>query len=368
MAQINCPVCTFINNFSNTHCECCDSPLRSDIIENPNEDQFMSLTGEDRSKAKEYLQVTNNDIDKAVALFFEDKDRGLTNQDFVSQQNEFMNMFMQLINSSARGRYEKPKDLDDLICQLLYTRGRNTPHYCAMCDSRGFLLCSKIISHKDTVQEIVRLIPQEDLQELKYDSSNHKDLVAEIVSKIEEKYLPKIITNLKTYFKDAYYNREQMLKSDDLEYVEEYMNSRNGMEFRIIWDTLHLGIEGNIEESKLEDLLGNLAKSEEFHSYLNQSWESPVYNHPASQEALSNLVKINLTKESEHYDKLKEKKCAICMEEFLPDGREIVMLKCHSFCSGCILEWLENHNDTCPVCRKTVGEPINKKRKNEDIN
>ena len=146
------------------------------------------------------------------------------------------------------------------------------------------------------------------------------------------------------------------------------MNQRNGMEFRIIWDTIHQGKDGKIEEDKIEDMLINLSQSSEFHSYLNQSWESPVYNHPASQEALSNLKKINLTNESKELDTLKGKKCAICMEEFLPDGREVVMLKCHSFCSGCILEWLENHNDTCPVCRKTVGEPINKKRKNEDIN
>jgi hypothetical protein len=25
----------------------------------------------------------------------------------------------------------------------------------------------------------------------------------------------------------------------------------------------------------------------------------------------------------------------------------------HSFCNGCILEWLENHN-TCPLCRRVV--------------
>jgi len=368
MAQVNCPVCTFINNFSNSHCECCDSPLRADIQENPNEEQFMNITGEPRPKAKEYLEVTNNDVDKAVALFFEDKDRGISNADYINQQTEFMNMFMQVINGSLRRTYDKPKNLDDLICQLLYTRGRNTPHYCEMCDSRAFLLCSKILSHKDTTQEIIRLIPQEDLEELKIDSSIHSDLVKEIVEKIEEEILPKVIVNLKKYFLEAYYNRDDLLKTQDLSYVEEYMDSRNGMEFRTIWDTLHQGIEGKIDETKISELLEKLSKSEEFHSYLNQSWESPVYNHPASQEALENLKKINLTNESEEFKILKDKKCAICMEDFLPDGREVVMLKCHSFCSGCILEWLENHNDTCPVCRKTVGEPVHKKQKIEDIN
>ena len=144
------------------------------------------------------------------------------------------------------------------------------------------------------------------------------------------------------------------------------MNSRNGMEFRIIWDTLHQGKDGNIEEDKIEDLLDKLSKSEEFHSYLNQSWESPVYNHPASQEALNNLKKINLTKESKELETLKDKKCAICMEEFIPDGREVIMLSCHSFCAKCILEWLENHNDTCPVCRKCINDKSNNSKKDDE--
>ena len=29
-------------------------------------------------------------------------------------------------------------------------------------------------------------------------------------------------------------------------------------------------------------------------------------------------------------------------EDFIPDGREVIMLKCHPFCSTCILQWLEN--------------------------
>ena len=36
------------------------------------------------------------------------------------------------------------------------------------------------------------------------------------------------------------------------------------------------------------------------------------------------------------------------------NDREITLLGCHSFCSECILPWLEEHNDTCPVCRKKV--------------
>ena len=93
MTQINCPVCTFLNDIENSHCECCDSPLRLDVQENPLEKQFMDLTGEERSIAKEYLEVTRNNLDNAVALFFEDKERGVTNQEVLNQQNQFMNMY-----------------------------------------------------------------------------------------------------------------------------------------------------------------------------------------------------------------------------------------------------------------------------------
>ena len=101
--------------------------------------------------------------------------------------------------------------------------------------------------------------------------------------------------------------------------------------------------------------LNILVTSEEFHSYLNQSWENPEYNHPASQKVLSSLKKVKLTKGCQEFENLRDTKCAFCMQDFMDDGKEIVMLECHTFCSDCIIQWLENHNDTCPICRKTVG-------------
>ena len=45
--------------------------------------------------------------------------------------------------------------------------------------------------------------------------------------------------------------------------------------------------------------------------------------------------------------------CNICLE----DTKTLYVTPCrHSFCKECILPWLENHNDTCPICRKTVGK------------
>eukprot|EP00803_Ostreobium_quekettii_P005467 evm.model.scf_219.10 EVM.evm.TU.scf_219.10 scf_219:91439-95105(+) len=45
-----------------------------------------------------------------------------------------------------------------------------------------------------------------------------------------------------------------------------------------------------------------------------------------------------------------EQSCNICMEAFKPSCK-IMSLPCkHSFCKGCISQWLGSH-DTCPVCR-----------------
>ncbi len=365
---INCPVCTFLNNSTNTNCDCCDSLLNPDsnVENNPLEDEFMKLTGESRSIAKEYLETTINNLDRAVGLFFEDKERGVTNADY---RSNMMDMFLNALQSAIRQEYQKPENLNDLICQILYTRGRNNPHECEQCDSKAFLLTAKILSYENSYMNIIRMIPQDDLEYLKIESSEYENLVKDIVVKIKEIFLPKIITNLTDYISNAYFNREELKKTYEIEYIEEYMDSRNGLEFRIIWDTLHQS-EDKLEKSKIDENLKILVNSSEFHSYLNQSWESPIYNHPATKEAIQNLNKIKLTEKSDDYADLKNKKCSICMEEFKPDGREVIRLKCHSFCSECILEWLENHNNNCPVCRKPVTEESSKKQKvvkNEDV-
>ena len=74
------------------------------------------------------------------------------------------------------------------------------------------------------------------------------------------------------------------------------MDSRNGLEFRIIWDTLHQS-EDKLEKNKIDENLKTLVNSSEFHSYLNQSWESPIYNHPATKDAIDNLERTKLTEE-----------------------------------------------------------------------
>ena len=33
---------------------------------------------------------------------------------------------------------------------------------------------------------------------------------------------------------------------------------------------------------------------------------------------------------------------------------KITLLGCHTFCTKCIMPWLQECNDTCPVCRKKI--------------
>lgn len=363
---INCPVCTFLNNPSNSNCDCCDSLLNPDSVveNNPLEDEFMKLTGESRSVAKEYLGVTFNNLDKAVGLFFEDKERGVSNADY---RNNIMDMFMSVLQSAMRREYQNPENVRDLTCQILYTRGRNAPHECEQCDSKAFLISAKILSYESSHMDVIRMISQEDLDILKIESSGYENLVKEIIKLVKEDFLPKIYDNLNKYIINAYFNRDELKVTFDMDYIEDYMNSRNGLEFRIIWDTLHQNVD-KLDKDQIDEKLKILVNSSEFHSYLNQSWESPIYNHPATKDAIDKLKRIKLTEESNDYKDLKDKKCSICMEEFKADGREIIRLKCHSFCSGCILEWLENHNNNCPVCRNPVTDEKNKKQKVEQEN
>lgn len=357
MDQITCPTCTLLNNSTNTNCDICDSILRpeeSTEESSPLEDEFMQITGSTRSEAQEYLKTTSNNMEAAISYYFSDKEMGISNSDYINRQN-IVNSFLQLLTSSTTNRYQKPSNIQDLTCQLLYSRGSNKPHYCEICDSNAYLTAIKIISIKDSISDIMRLIPQEDITELKITEDKYSELVNDILTHIENDFIPIIIKNMEKYIKDAYYNREKILTYSQDE-IEEMMDYRNGPNFRIIWNTLHQ-TSAKIEDNKLNEELKNLMVSQEFHSYLNQSWESPVYNHPASKKVISSLKTIKLTKGCEEFKSLKDDKCAVCMHDFVEDEREVVMLDCHSFCKECILPWLENHNDTCPVCRKTVGNP-----------
>jgi len=49
--------------------------------------------------------------------------------------------------------------------------------------------------------------------------------------------------------------------------------------------------------------------------------------------------------------------CAICLEPLTCGAAAHATTSCnHSFCHGCLAEWLVSHN-RCPVCRRNLGDP-----------
>jgi len=351
MDQVECPQCTYLNNSTNTSCDICDTGLHEYTKESsPLEDQFMQITGESRSIAQEYMKVSNNNIYTAVGYYYQDKELETTNSQFL------INTYLSVVNSSSQlTTHEPPKNVEDLTCQLLYTTGRNSPHHCVICDSSAFLVAATIISYNCSVSEIIRLMRREDLEELQLTEDKYEDTIKEVNQLVNNKFLPLIVSKLLDHIKCAYFNRDKLLETTEIETIENTMTSLNGLNFRLIWDTLHPSNE-KLEDSVITDTLYKLATSEEFHSYLNQSWDPPEHNHPASKEVISGLKKVKLTTDCPELESLKENKCAICMSEFTQDDeKEVTMLGCHSFCTECITPWLEEHNDTCPICRKTVG-------------
>ena len=362
----NCPVCTYLNNSNNINCDCCDSPLNIElnIQNNPLETEFMQLTGEPRSVASEYLKTTLNNLDKAVGYYFEDRERNINNSDY---RNNMINLLMNVFqNNYTQTEYQHPENIRDLTCQILYTKGINTPHECEKCDSKAFLISAKIISYESNFMNIIRMISQEDINYLKIKSSGYENLIKEIIKLVKEDFLPKIYENINKYIIRTYLDRKLLEKNLSKEKIEQYMDIKNGLDFRIIWDTLHQS-DNFLNKEQIDEKLKLLMVSTEFHSYLNESWEIQVYNHPASSDVIKNLEKKKLIENSKDYIELKGKNCSICMEEFKPNGMEIIKLKCHSFCSDCILQWLKNHNDNCPVCRKSVTNDKIENESSSDI-
>ena len=352
MDHIQCPNCTYLNLSTNTHCDVCDNLLVEGIEENPLEEEFMSTTGADRSVAQEYLKASNNKVDFAVSLYFQDQEIGVTNQEFIEQMQPVFDMFRNITNNISMS-FETPKNISDYVCQMLYRRGTNKPHHCVLCDSRAYLMASKVISQKDSVHNIIRMIPREDLEAFNVLQQDYPKFVGELLNEIQTNYVPLIISKLIGHIEAAIKHREK-LSSDGIESdeIEESMDENTGLDFRTIWDTISIGQEKRTTE-EIKGILEELITSVEFHSFLNESWETEVFNHPASKESISNLKKITLTKDTKDYEDLKDCKCAICMDNFT-EGKEVTRLECHSFCSGCINEWLGNHNDCCPICRKKV--------------
>ena len=78
---IACPTCTFLNQETNILCTICNTRLLPEnISSNIIEEKFMSITGENGINATRYLQIADNNLDKAVSLYYQDKNSLLRNR------------------------------------------------------------------------------------------------------------------------------------------------------------------------------------------------------------------------------------------------------------------------------------------------
>jgi len=360
MSQIQCPVCTLLNNSTNTNCDVCDSilnPNSEQVEANPLEDEFMQLTGSTRSDAREYLNTTNNNLGNAISYYYNDKELGVSNSQYVETTNTINSFFRFL--SSINLKFEEPSNIKELISQYLYRRGSNNPHYCPLCDSRAYLVATKFISHKDSTGNFIRFFQKEDLEKLNIKNSDYDKFREESINILNNEILPKIFENMKNYFTKLLQTKVEILKNSNIEEFNDFLDYKYGPNFRIIWDTIFQS-NSDLDEEQIDTSIKELVNSSDFHSFINNSWETPVFNHPASEEEISSLKIIKLEKGCKEFEELKDTKCAICMQDFEEDGREVTMLGCHNFCKDCIMPWLENHNDTCPVCRKKIGSSLEK--------
>ena len=112
--------------------------------------------------------------------------------------------------------------------------------------------------------------------------------------------------------------------------------------------------------------LTNHNNDAQFENFLNliMTFEQNLRGHPpASENAIKNLKKIDITKGN--VDEFKDLECNICLSPF-EVGETVTKLDCgHDFHDKCILHWLQMHN-TCPVCRSEMesNAPNYENRKN----
>jgi hypothetical protein len=379
--QNKCKSCNIINTLDANKCCKCSQELTPSHTNQELIDQFIAFTTTDRNTAIQYLRMSTS-INNAVQLYFEsensdmDIDEQLDNQDnysFESAVDEFMSMaqgipamrtmlqngrlsnivsLLERVEQSVT-EYEYPETIEQYTIQMLYTWGKNVPHYCPPCAARAFITFIKL-KNIDSYNAL-RLIPPRILEHNNIDTQEKKEkLVLDILNNIDQFY-DKISENLIKPFDmiyEKYVDKGEDTNDEFLLNIEHNLDNN----YRIIWESLHQNdISQVIPKENRINKLNELATSETFIQFITNQWTAKTYNHPASEEALSclkhenldsheKIIKLNLTNE----------KCAICFDEF-KIGTEITQLSCHTFCKECIVPWLSKHNNTCPVCRKEIN-------------
>ena len=130
----------------------------------------------------------------------------------------------------------------------------------------------------------------------------------------------------------------------------------------------------NERRNRILNMTNSIGNYNEMSNLFNINLPNVLFNtnldtqNIVQNNSLTENVIIALT--DEEFDKIEEikyediddqNKCNICLDTF-EESSKILKLKCgHIFHYDCIKNWLQNHNNKCPVCREEIakGHPIN---------
>ena len=152
-----------------------------------------------------------------------------------------------------------------------------------------------------------------------------------------------------------YYGRTSNYNNDGFQYSTSIYSSiilNNDSEF----ENMFGGLDEYDEEYNDDEYLSNSF----FNRIVNRIIDpiESVLNRSLEEQPSLEKNKKEIYVESFKYETIiekKEKKCSICLEEFLND-EDVSLIKCgHIFHSSCIKEW-STYKITCPVCRSELKE------------
>ena len=147
--------------------------------------------------------------------------------------------------------------------------------------------------------------------------------------------------------------------------IPNILNSVGGIISNIAGPTISSLFSTSNNSNNILSFLDNHNNDFQFNNLVNiiMSFESSLHgNPPASQRAMDNLPKIEVTQDN--YNNYKDMTCNICLEGF-QIGHILRVLECkHEFHERCIITWLKSRN-TCPVCRHELesNDPNYERRK-----
>lgn len=378
-----CSICTFLNNNDNDICQICAIGQNMSVTDNPilpphthpfsysSANHFSINTTYDTSSSifNTTYDTSSNiftpfdvnfDMSANVSLFDSSQNIFSFSPIDVSGMSSTINNFLmdtfpttgnlegivnqvtnQLITGITNHGFSQiqtiPKTVEDLAYKLLF-EPYITPHYCIECGCSAVIRYTKILDMLvDRPEMILRTISNEDVNQVPH--TDRGTLLNDVVNLLESTIVPIVFDKL----------------ADDIAILYDAPSYNTSDGINLVWSTIHQDIssETRLNKQQLVDALNNLVKCREFQLYVNQNYlNDNSYNHPASKEVIDSMP-VMQAKDSDVWEKLKDEKCAICQELF-EESTMVMVLKCHVFCAGCITPWLQDHSDSCPICRNQI--------------